>query len=49
MYPALLKELLRNRAAAAGLVILVLAVSVALFGHFWFPGDPWEMAAAPMP
>ncbi|MDR2366343.1 MAG: ABC transporter permease [Zoogloeaceae bacterium] len=48
MYLALLKELLRNRAAAAGLAILVLAAAVALFGHFWFPGDPWEMNAAPM-
>jgi peptide/nickel transport system permease protein len=48
MYFALLKELLRNRAAAAGLVILVLVLAVAAFGHFWFPGDPWDMAAAPM-
>lgn len=48
MYLALLKELLRNHAAAAGLFILVLALTVATFGHFWFPGDPWEMAATPM-
>ncbi|MDR2165075.1 MAG: ABC transporter permease [Zoogloeaceae bacterium] len=48
MYFALLKEFLRNRAAAAGLVILVLVLAVAALGHFRFPGDPWEMAAAPM-
>jgi peptide/nickel transport system permease protein len=48
MYLALLKELLRNRAAVAGLALLVLVVFAAAFGRFWFPGDPWEMSSLPM-
>jgi peptide/nickel transport system permease protein len=48
MYLALIREILSNRAAAAGLAILALALGVAFFGQFWFPGDPWDMAAAPM-
>ncbi|THF62116.1 ABC transporter permease [Pseudothauera rhizosphaerae] len=48
MYPALLKELLRNRSALTGLILLALVMCAATLGHVWFPGDPWDMVGTPM-
>ncbi|MDR1934028.1 MAG: ABC transporter permease [Candidatus Accumulibacter sp.] len=48
MYLALLKELLRNRSAAAGLILLAVVIFAAALGRVWFAGDPWEMSAMPM-
>jgi peptide/nickel transport system permease protein len=49
MYRVILENLLRNRAAVTGLILLSLVVLLALLGgQWWFPGDPWEMSGAPM-
>ncbi|SHE32002.1 peptide/nickel transport system permease protein [Lampropedia hyalina DSM 16112] len=45
---AFLGLLLRNPAAWVGLVILAFILLLATVGHWVFPGDPWDMVAAPM-
>lgn len=37
----------RNRAALAGLAVLVVVLAMASSATLLFPGDPWDMAAAP--
>jgi peptide/nickel transport system permease protein len=41
------RSLLRNPAAMIGLAILVIAISVALFGPLLFPTSPWRMVQRP--
>jgi peptide/nickel transport system permease protein len=41
-------RLLRNPAAVAGLLLMLVVVAAALAGRIWFPGDPWAMDASPM-
>lgn len=40
--------LLRNPAAWVGLAMLVFIIALATVGRLLFPGDPWDMVAAPM-
>lgn len=44
----LARRVLGQRAAALGLLLLVLALVAATLGRLWFPGDPWEMVGSPM-
>jgi peptide/nickel transport system permease protein len=37
----------RNRAALAGLAVLLVVLAMALSAPVLFPGNPWDMAAAP--
>ncbi|GHT81390.1 ABC transporter permease [Betaproteobacteria bacterium] len=48
MYRIILEHILQNRAAIAGLLLLVAVILIAVLGSFYLPGDPWEMANAPM-
>jgi len=43
-----LRVFLRNRTAVFGLVLLLLILAVTLIGPVLMPGDPFEIAAAPM-
>ena len=43
----LLKQLLRNPSGLIGLVILVIAIVVAVFGPLVFPNSPWRMVQRP--
>jgi len=45
---AFAQRLLRNRSALIGLVLLAAVLALATAGRWLFPGDPWEMAGAPM-
>ena len=40
--------LLRKPALLVGGLMLLALAAVALFGPFWFSGDPWDMAGPPM-
>src|SRR5207244_9467408 len=42
-----LKQMLRNPAAVIGLVILILAILIAVFGPSLFPNSPWRMVQRP--
>ena len=42
-----MRAFLRNRGAAAGLVLLVLVGVLAALAPVLFPGSPWDMAGAP--
>jgi len=46
--PGVLGRLFANKVALVGLLLLLIILAIAVFGRFWFPGDPWEMGAAPM-
>ena len=37
------RHMLRNPAAVIGLVILILAILIAVFGPSLFPNSPWRM------
>ena len=41
------KSMLRNPGGLIGLVILVIAILVALFGPMVFPNSPWRMVQRP--
>src|ERR1700709_1194656 len=41
------KTMLRNPSGMIGLVILVIAILVALFGPWLFPNSPWRMMQRP--
>ncbi|GAB1579326.1 ABC transporter permease [Bordetella petrii] len=43
-----LRVFLRNRTAVFGLVLLLLILAITLAGPWLMPGDPFEIAAAPM-
>jgi peptide/nickel transport system permease protein len=45
---AALRMFLANRAAACGLLVLVLVTLVGLFGSWIYPVNPFDMVAAPM-
>ena len=42
-----MRAFLRNRGAAAGLVLLILVCLLAASAPLLFPGSPWDMAGAP--
>lgn len=46
--PGLLRRLAGNRSAVLGGALLALVLGFALVGPLLWPGDPWEMVAAPM-
>ena len=41
------KSMLRNPSGAVGLILLLIAVCVAVFGPMLFPNSPWRMAQRP--
>ena len=41
------KRLLRNPSGLIGLVILVIAVAIAIFGPLIFPTSPWRVIQRP--
>src|SRR5947207_7564956 len=41
------RHMLRNPAAVIGLVILILAILIAVFGPSLFPNSPWRMVQRP--
>jgi peptide/nickel transport system permease protein len=43
----LLRRFVRNRAAVAGLVVLLAVAVMALAAPLLYPGDPWDMVAEP--
>lgn len=43
-----LRWLWRQPSVAIGGLLLAAMAGVALLGHLWFPGDPWEMVGAPL-
>jgi peptide/nickel transport system permease protein len=44
---AFLRRFARNKAAVAGVVILLVAIAMALAAPLAFPGSPWDMVAEP--
>ena len=43
-----MRRLFRWAGPSIGGLLLLSLIGIALFGRIWFPGDPWEMGAAPM-
>ncbi len=44
----ILRRFAKRRASLAGAVLLTLVVTMAVSAGWFYPGDPWDMAAAPL-